>query len=75
MGIMAGVGIGLILGGMVGYVSKGSAIKEAQKNKELKQLQKDRLELQKQAEENERLRRENEMLAQEKHQQQNTQNY
>jgi hypothetical protein len=33
MGMMAGVGIGLIIGGMVGYVSKGSAIKAEQKKK------------------------------------------
>lgn len=49
MGIMAGVGIGLIIGGMVGYVSKGSAIKADQKKKEFKQLQKDKEELEKQA--------------------------
>lgn len=49
MGILAGVGIGLIIGGMVGYVSKGSAIKAEQKRRELKQLQKDKLELEKQA--------------------------
>lgn len=33
MGMMAGVGVGLIIGGMVGYVSKGSAIKAEQKKK------------------------------------------
>lgn len=49
MGIMAGVGIGLIIGGMVGYVSKGSAIKAEQKKKEFKQLQKEKEELEKQA--------------------------
>lgn len=49
MGIMAGIGIGLIIGGMVGYVSKGSAIKAEQKKKEFKQLQKDKEELEKQA--------------------------
>ena len=49
MGILAGVGIGLIIGGMVGYVSKGSAIKAEQKKKEMKQLQKEKLELEKQA--------------------------
>ncbi|GAB0155644.1 hypothetical protein CHRYSEOSP005_09050 [Chryseobacterium sp. Alg-005] len=49
MGIMGGIGIGLIIGGMVGYVSKGSAIKEEQKRKEFKQLQKDKEELEKQA--------------------------
>ncbi|MEY8758021.1 hypothetical protein [Chryseobacterium tongliaoense] len=49
MGVMAGVGIGLIIGGMVGYVSKGSAIKAEQKRKEFKQLQKDKEDLEKQA--------------------------
>lgn len=49
MGVMAGIGIGLIIGGMIGYVSKGSAIKAEQQRKELKQLQKDKEELEKQA--------------------------
>lgn len=49
MGIMAGIGIGLIIGGMVGYLSKGTAIKEEQKKREFKQLQKDKEELEKQA--------------------------
>lgn len=49
MGIMGGVGIGLIIGGMVGYVSKGSAIKQAQKKKEMQQLRKEKEELEKQA--------------------------
>lgn len=49
MGVMAGIGIGLIIGGMIGYMSKGSAIKEEQKRKEFKQLQKDKEELEKQA--------------------------
>jgi uncharacterized membrane-anchored protein YhcB (DUF1043 family) len=49
MGILGGIGIGLIIGGMVGYVSKGSAIKAEQKRKEFKQLQKDKEELEKQA--------------------------
>lgn len=49
MGMMAGVGIGLIIGGMVGYFSKGSAIKAEQKRKEFKQLQKEKEELEKQA--------------------------
>lgn len=48
MGIMAGIGIGLFLGGIVGYVSKGSAMKEEQKRRELKQLRKEKLELEKQ---------------------------
>ncbi len=49
MGVMGGVGIGLIIGGMVGYASKGSAIKEAQKKKEMQQLKKEKEELEKQA--------------------------
>lgn len=49
MGVMAGIGIGLIIGGMIGYVSKGSAIKAEQKRKEFKQLQKDKEELERQA--------------------------
>lgn len=49
MGIMGGIGIGLIIGGMVGYVSKGSAMKADQKKKEFKQLQKDKEELEKKA--------------------------
>ena len=49
MGILGGVGIGLIFGGVVGYVSKGSAMKAEQKRKEFLQLQKEKLELEKQA--------------------------
>lgn len=49
MGVMAGIGIGLIFGGMIGYVSKGSAIKEEAKRKEFKQLQKEKEELENQA--------------------------
>ena len=49
MGILAGIGIGLIIGGVVGYVSKGSALREEQKRKELKQLRKEKEELEKQA--------------------------
>ena len=41
--------MGLIIGGMIGYMSKGSAIKAEQKRKEFKQLQKDKEELEKQA--------------------------
>lgn len=48
MGILAGIGIGLIIGGIVGYISKGSALKEEQKRKELKQLRKEKTELEKQ---------------------------
>lgn len=49
MGILGGIGIGLIIGGMVGYVSKGSAIKEEQRRKEFAQLQKEKQELEVQA--------------------------
>lgn len=49
MGILAGIGIGLIIGGIVGYISKGSAIKAEQKRKEFKQLQKEKAELVQQA--------------------------
>jgi membrane-bound ClpP family serine protease len=45
MGILGGIGIGLIIGGMVGYVSKGSAIKEEKRRKEFAQLQKEKQEL------------------------------
>ena len=48
MGVMAGIGIGLIVGGMVGYVSKGTAMKTEAKRKEFKQLQKEKEELEKQ---------------------------
>ncbi|WP_447951619.1 hypothetical protein [Chryseobacterium koreense] len=49
MGILAGIGIGLIIGGIVGYVSKGTALREEQKRRELKQLKKEKEELEKQA--------------------------
>lgn len=62
MGILGGIGIGLIIGGMVGYVSKGSAIKAEQKKKEFKQLQKDKEDLEIQAAEI--ARREAELRAQ-----------
>ena len=39
MGIIGGVGIGLIIGGIVGYVSKGSSIKSGTKKKEWQRLQ------------------------------------
>ncbi|TXF75864.1 lipopolysaccharide assembly protein LapA domain-containing protein [Chryseobacterium sp.] len=48
MGILGGIGIGLIIGGMVGYMSKGSAMKEDQRRKELLQLKKEKAELEKQ---------------------------
>lgn len=72
MGIMAGVGLGLILGSMVGYVSKGSAIKAEQKRKEFKQLQKEKEELERQAAE---LARQNEAAAKALPKNDNTQNY
>ncbi len=72
MGIMAGVGLGLILGSMVGYVSKGSAIKAEQKRKEFKQLQKEKAELEKQAAE---LAKQKEAASTLQNQNNNTQNY
>lgn len=72
MGIMAGVGLGLILGSMVGYVSKGSAIKAEQKRREFKQLQKEKEELERQAAE---LARQNEAAAKALPKNDNTQNY
>lgn len=47
-GSLCGIGIGLIIGGLVGYVSKGSAVKEEQIRRELKQLQHEKAELEKQ---------------------------
>lgn len=49
MGIMAGIGIGLIIGGMVGYASKGSAMRAEQKRREIQQLRKEKEDLEKQA--------------------------
>lgn len=49
MGIMGGVGLGLIIGGIVGYISKGSAVKASLEKKKYQQLQKEKLELEKQA--------------------------
>lgn len=48
MGILAGIGIGLIIGGIVGYVSKGTALREEQKRQELKKLRKEKEELDRQ---------------------------
>lgn len=47
IGMMSGVGVGLIIGGIVGYVSKGTAIKEAKKKAELKKLRKEKEALEK----------------------------
>lgn len=49
MGILAGIGIGLIIGGIVGYSSKGTAVREAQKRQEVKQLRLEKEDLEKQA--------------------------
>ena len=49
MGILAGIGIGLIIGGIVGYVSKGAALKHEEKRRELKQLRIVNEDLEKQA--------------------------
>ncbi|MDQ0476693.1 MULTISPECIES: DUF1049 domain-containing protein [Chryseobacterium] len=49
MGILAGIGIGLIIGGIVGYISKGTALKQEEKRRELKQLRKEKEDLEKQA--------------------------
>lgn len=49
MGILAGIGIGLIIGGIVGYVSKGTALKQEEKRREMKQLRKVNEDLEKQA--------------------------
>ena len=35
MGILGGIGIGLFIGGIVGYISKGSAIKREQEKKKV----------------------------------------
>lgn len=42
-GCLSGIGIGLIIGGLVGYISKGNAVKEAKIREEFKQLQKDKI--------------------------------
>ena len=49
MGILAGIGIGLIIGGIVGYSSKSSAVRADLKRKELKQLRQEKEDLEKQA--------------------------
>ena len=41
--------LGLIIGGIVGYVSKGSSIKAEQKRKELQRLQQEKIEIEQQA--------------------------
>lgn len=46
-GALCGIGVGLIFGGIVGYVSKGSAVKQENKMRQFKQLQKEKDELEK----------------------------
>ena len=72
MGTLAGIGIGLIIGGIVGYVSKGTALKEEQKRRELKQLSKEKEELERQAAE---LAKQNQQTESKPTQNQNPQNY
>ena len=72
MGTLAGIGIGLIIGGIVGYVSKGTALKEEQKRRELKQLRKEKEELERQAAE---LAKQNQQTESQPPQNQNPQNY
>lgn len=49
MGILAGIGIGLIIGGIVGYASKSSSLRAEEKSRELKQLRREKEDLEKQA--------------------------
>lgn len=51
-GSLCGIGIGLIIGGLVGYVSKGNAVKQAKIQQEFKLLQKEKAELERQKSEN-----------------------
>ena len=46
MGMLGGIGIGLFIGGVVGYVSKGYAIKREQEKKVIERLKNDKYELQ-----------------------------
>lgn len=46
-GALCGIGVGLIFGGIVGYVSKGCAVKQENKMRQFKQLQKEKDELEK----------------------------
>ena len=47
-GALSGVCIGFIIGGIIGYVSKGNSLKEAKNREEFRQLQKEKAELEKQ---------------------------
>ena len=44
-GALSGIGIGLIIGGLVGYVSQGNAVKEAHLRRDFKTLQQEKAEL------------------------------
>ena len=46
MGMLGGIGIGLFIGGGMGYVSKGYAIKREQEKKVIERLKNDKYELQ-----------------------------
>ncbi|MDO4763265.1 MAG: hypothetical protein Q4A00_02660 [Flavobacteriaceae bacterium] len=48
MGIMGGIGIGLIIGGIVGYISKGTAIKHEKTKQKIAELQNEKYKLQQQ---------------------------
>lgn len=47
-GALCGIGIGLIFGGIGGYISKGSAVKQAKKKEEFLRLRKENAKLEKQ---------------------------
>lgn len=46
MGIMGGIGVGLIIGGIVGYISKGSAVKRDIEKQRIEKLQNEKYQLQ-----------------------------
>ena len=46
MGMLGGIGIGLFIGGVIGYVSKGYAIKREQEKKVIERLKNAKYELQ-----------------------------
>ncbi|NAW52207.1 hypothetical protein GNY06_12755 [Elizabethkingia argentiflava] len=48
-GALGGIGVGLIFGGIVGYISKAAAVKKEHKMREFKQLQKEKEDWEKQA--------------------------
>ncbi len=75
IGILFGIGIGLILGGMVGYVSKGNALKQEQKRREFKELQKEKELLAKKAAELEKKQLQSEVVQKPDADNTNPQNY